>query len=99
MIARVRRHLVLPDRGVLLVSTDVHGNEEDVARLETVFERERAENPDTHWVILGDVVHAPSLEARVDRPDLYDFDDGSMRIVDRIERLSQEHEGHVHFVL
>lgn len=95
----MKRHLVLPDRGVLLVSTDVHGNEEDMRKLEEIFLAERSVEPETHWVILGDVVHAPNHEARVDRPDLYDFDDGSMRIVDRIVMLQREHDGHVHFVL
>lgn len=50
-------------------------------------------------MILGDIVHAPSRDARAERPELYDFDDGSMRIVDRILAVSAEHEGHVHFVL
>lgn len=95
----MRRHLVLPARGTLLVSTDVHGNDDDVARLEAIFLEERARSPEVHWVILGDVVHAPSEEARSDRPDLYDFEDGTMRIVDRILALRASHAGHVHFVL
>lgn len=84
---------------MLLVSTDVHGNDEDMARLESIFAAERASDPETHWVILGDVVHAPSADARAERPELYDYDDASMRIVDRIVRLQQAHAGHVHFVL
>lgn len=94
-----RRHLVLPDRGVLLVNTDVHGNAEDFARLEVIFREQRAREPDTHWVILGDVVHAPDGEARRSQPELYDYDDGSMHIVDRIHALAAEAPGHVHFVL
>lgn len=95
----MRRHLVLPERGVLLISTDVHGNAGDFERLEAIFEDERSSEPETHWVILGDVVHAPDASARKSSPDLYDFDDGSMRIVDRVLALEQEHAGHVHFVL
>jgi len=40
----MRRHVVLPARGVLHVSTDVHGNLADFARLEAVFEAERAQD-------------------------------------------------------
>jgi hypothetical protein len=95
----MKRHVVLPTRGVVLASTDVHGNGEDIARLADVFEAERAREPETHWVILGDVVHAPDARARADRPDLYDFDDATMPIVDRLTSLSLEHPGRVHFVL
>jgi hypothetical protein len=94
-----RRHLVLPARGVLLVNTDVHGNAEDFARLEAVFREERAREPETHWVILGDVVHGPDAEARASEPELYGYPDGSMEIVDRIRVLREEAPDHVHFVL
>lgn len=95
----MRRHLVLPARGTLLVSTDVHGNAEDMAKLAAVFLEERAREPETHWVVLGDIVHAPSADARSDRPELYDFDDGTMAIVDQLLALRGAHPGHVHFVL
>lgn len=95
----MRRHLVLPARGVLLISTDVHGNAGDFARLEAIFAETRKAEPETHWVILGDVVHAPDAAARKSSPDLYDFDDGSMRIVDRILALEKAARGYVHFVL
>ncbi|MFO0620522.1 MAG: metallophosphoesterase [Polyangia bacterium] len=95
----MQRHLILPARGRLLVSTDVHGNEEDIATLEAIFVALRAQEPQTHWVILGDVVHAPDAASRQQRPDLYDYDDGSMQIVDRILAQQHAHPGHVHFVL
>ncbi len=95
----VKRHLILPSRGTLVINTDVHGNDEDMARLEEIFVAERAREPETHWVILGDIVHAPSDDARIHRPELYDFLDGTMQIVDRLLRLMSDHTGHVHFVL
>ena len=95
----MRRHLVLPARGVLLISTDVHGNAADFDRLAAIFAETRKAEPETHWVILGDVVHAPDAGARKSSPDLYDFDDGSMTIVDRILALEQVAPGRVHFVL
>ncbi len=95
----MRRHLILPARGILLVSTDVHGNLADFARLETIFREELAREPDTHWIILGDIVHAPDAGARRSDPAFYDYDDGSITIVDRILALEREAEGRVHFVL
>ena len=95
----MKRHLVLPARGVLLVSTDVHGNAADFARLEAIFHETLAAEPETHWVILGDVVHAPDDLARRSTPALYDYPDGSMQIVDRIRALASEHAENVHFVL
>lgn len=95
----VKRHLVLPRRGVLLASTDLHGNAEDFARLAAIFREERERAPEAHWVILGDVVHAPDERARRDGPELYDFPDGSMEIVDGILALAREAPGRVHFVL
>lgn len=95
----MKRHLVLPARGVLLVSTDVHGNLADFVRMEALFEASRVTERETHWVILGDVVHAPDPVARRTSPELYDYADGSMEIVDRILALEQRAPGHVHFVL
>lgn len=95
----MQRHLILPAQGKLLISTDVHGNEEDIATLEAIFVALRAQDPQTHWVILGDVVHAPDEASRRENPDLYDYPDGSMQIVDRILIQQRAHPGHVHFVL
>lgn len=94
-----RRHRVLGREGVLLVNTDLHGHLEDFEALEKVFHAERAAHPIVHWVILGDIVHAPSDEARKSDPALYDFDDGSFAIADRIAQLQYEHPEHVHFVI
>lgn len=89
------RHRILPARGRLLVSTDLHGNLADFRALEAVFARE----PDTHWAILGDVVHGPNAEARKDHPELYDYDDDSSAIIHRLLELRAAHPEHVHFVL
>ena len=95
----MRRHVVLPERGVLLVSTDVHGNLADFVRLEEIFAAEIAREPETHWVILGDVVHGPDERARVSHPDWYGYADDSMAIVDRILAAEAAAPGRVHFVL
>lgn len=95
----VPRTAILPSRGALLVSTDLHGNWADFAALRARFLRMRAAEPATHWVILGDCVHGPSEEARARRPDLYDYSDMSAEIVAAILELMREHPGKIHYVL
>lgn len=91
-----RRHLILPDQGTLLVNTDVHGNGEDFDRMVEIFESAQ-DNP--HWVILGDIVHAPDEGARMRRPELYDYDDRSGEIATKILALQRKHPERVHFVI
>lgn len=91
----MRRHVILPTQGTLLVSTDVHGNAEDFSRMEAHFRVEA----DAYWVILGDVVHAPDPGTRQRFPALYDYEDGSLWIVQRILALQEELPERVLFVL
>lgn len=93
------RTRILPRRGTLLVSTDLHGNWDDFAALRARFLAARASDPETHWVILGDSVHGPSPEARTRQPGLYDYDDASPALPAAILALQAEHRGHVHYVL
>ena len=93
------RTQILPDRGTLLVSTDMHGNLEDFVALRAAFLKVCAEDPACHWAILGDAVHGPSPEARARRPALYDYEDASAAIVVGILELQQQHPGRVHYVL
>lgn len=88
----MRRHLILPSQGTLLVNTDLHGNLDDFLAMHSRFEEER----DAHWVILGDVVHGPDDRAREDEPDLYGYPDRSFDIVERIAKLRSDR---VHYVL
>lgn len=93
------RHRVLPTRGQLIVSTDVHGHGEDMRRLEARFRAALERSGEAHWVILGDLVHAPCEEARGDHPDLYDYPDESMALCDQVLRLQAEFPERVHYVL
>ena len=96
----VLRHLRLAGSGVALVNTDVHGNGGDFRRLEGIFRERVAEHGSgAHWVILGDVVHGPSAEARRHASGLYDYADESAAIVARIVELCAEFPEQVHFVL
>jgi hypothetical protein len=99
MTGDAERYRVLPERGTLLVSTDLHGNGEDYRRMETIFRSTLAQDPETHWVILGDTVHGPDPLARVWKPALYDYPDESYRLVEAILELQEEIPGRVHYVL
>ena len=94
-----RRYRILPDQGTLLVSTDFHGDREAFERLREIFEARHAEDPATHWAILGDLVHGPDPRARQRRPDLYDYDDDSWYVVEGVARLVRAHPERVHLLL
>jgi len=95
----MRRYRVLPDRGTLLVSTDLHGNGEDFRALREVFLSWAETDEAVHWVHLGDLVHAPDAQARRDEPELYDFPDESWTIVDGVSRLVRDWPEQFHLVL
>lgn len=95
----IKRWRLLPRRGALLVSTDLHGNGEDFRRLRAIFESARARGEDLHWALLGDTVHGPSPEARAEQPELYDFPDESFAIVRGVRALAAQHPDRIHYVL
>src|SRR5262245_3353119 len=60
--AAVRRVVQLPDRGRLIVGTDVQGNVTDFDRIAAIFEEATAREPDgAYLVVTGDLVHGPEL--------------------------------------
>ena len=83
----VPRTLRLPSQGTLIVSTDLHGNREDLERLVDIFERTLRVDPDTRWLILGDLVHGPDDDAGRRHPELYDYPDESPALVTRLVAL------------
>jgi Calcineurin-like phosphoesterase len=91
--------LRLPSNGRLLISADMHGNHEDFRRLSAYFTSLRQKEPETHWVILGDAVHGPSLEASMKNQELYGYQDESWVIVEGIIALQERHPGRVHFLI
>lgn len=93
------RVLTLPDRGVLMVSTDLHGNLDDLRALHAHFDRLRGSRDDAHWVLLGDLVHGPNDEARRLRADLYDYPDESPAVVEYVDDLRRAYPGYVHLLL
>jgi len=99
MAGRVR---ILPDRGQLLVSTDLHGNRGDFDRLAGIFAALRAEADDpqtVHWALLGDLVHGPSDLARRRDPARFNYSDQSPVLVEAVIALRQRWPDNVHLVL
>ncbi|MBT3220039.1 MAG: hypothetical protein HN348_13195 [Proteobacteria bacterium] len=93
------RHRILPNHGTLFVSTDFHGNGADFRRMRQLFESHLAQTPQTHWAILGDLVHAPDPQSRRDNPRLYDFDDESWEIVRGVSELHRQYPERLHLIL
>lgn len=91
-----KRTTVLPDRGVAIVNTDVHGNLEDIRAARRAFE---ASGPEAHWVVLGDLVHGPDDGARAEDPLMYGYPDESMRVVEEVLEARRRSPDRVHFVL
>lgn len=90
---------LLPDHGTLLVSADLHGSLADFRRLVEVFHAARADDPDTHWALLGDCVHGPSPSAASYRPALYGYVDQSPELVEELSALAAAHPGRIHYLL
>jgi hypothetical protein len=92
----MQRWYQLPNTGQVLISTDLHGNGKDFRRLCEIF---LAMPDDTHWVNLGDMVHAPNVHSRKAQPELYDFEDESLLIVEGILELKALYPDRIHYVL
>ncbi len=93
-----KRSRVLPNRGKLLLHTDLHGNGEDFRRLKQRFFELRTQDEQTHWVILGDIVHGPAGHDS-EASEAYNYPDASWELVAEINHLTQTYPEHVHFVL
>ncbi len=96
----MRRVLHLPDRGRLIVATDVQGNAADFARVASVFE-DAAKLPEgAVLVVTGDLVHGPEL-TEAQWPDyLGTFYRGdSKAVLEHARALAEQYPGRVHFLL
>ena len=95
----INKVLHLPSQGKLLISAEMHGNGEDLRRLCAAFESLSRNEPETHWVILGDAVHGPSPEAAKKNQRLYGYQDESWAIIEGIMSAQERHPGRVHFLI
>jgi len=92
--------LQLPDRGRLIVATDLQGNVRDFSAIEAVFEREVETADGAVLVITGDLVHGPEIpeiQWPVHLGTYYHGD--SPELIARARALADRHPGRVHFLL
>jgi hypothetical protein len=96
----VRRVVVLPDRGRLIVATDLQGNVEDFDRVAAVFERALGAPDGATLVITGDLVHGPEIDES-SWPDYLGtyYQGDSKTVLERARELSDRHPGRVHYLL
>jgi hypothetical protein len=97
-----RPRLVLPKReGVILVSSDLHGNFEDYQALRVIFEELRLRDPDALWISVGDWVHGPKPGGRVRSTGevLYDYEDRSRDLVLALHELETAYAGQFYTLL
>jgi hypothetical protein len=96
-MARVLR---LPDRGRLIVCTDLQGCLRDFDRIVEVFEQTRRSHGDTHLLFTGDLIHGPHLEED-EWPDFLGefYRDASGELMDAYVALEQRFPGRVHALI
>jgi hypothetical protein len=92
------RVLRLPERGTLLVATDLQGNLGDFRRLEAHF---LAAGDDAWLVLTGDLVHGPDEETADHWPDFLGtpYRDESPALLDAFRGLQARAPGRVHCLL
>jgi hypothetical protein len=97
-MARVIR---LPDRGRLLVCTDLQGCMRDFQRMVEVYEQALLDNSgDVHLIFTGDLIHGPHIEPE-DWPDFLGeyYRDASGDVMIAYAGLAAQYPGRIHALL
>jgi hypothetical protein len=97
-MARVLR---LPDRGRLIVCTDLQGCLRDYHRVVDIFHQTRARyGGDAYLLFTGDLIHGPHLEED-EWPDFLGefYRDASGELIDEFVSLSHQYPGRVHALI
>jgi hypothetical protein len=97
-MARVIR---LPDKGRLLVCTDLQGCMRDFQRMVHVFEQALIQyQGDAHLIITGDLIHGPHIDPE-DWPDFLGeyYRDQSGEVMIAYAGLAAQYPGRVHALL
>lgn len=83
----------LPDEGVLLVCTDLHGNFGDFERMLAIYEEEEAAGNQPVLAFCGDLVHGPSPDVEESWPSHLGtpYRDESVELIRAFEALSRDH--------
>ena len=58
------RVVVFPNKGNLLVCSDLHGNKEDYLQMLNLFESELKNLEETYLLFLGDLIHGPDENSK-----------------------------------
>jgi hypothetical protein len=93
--------LRLPDRGRLIVCTDLQGCLRDFRQVVAIFRDRLAETGgDAHLLFTGDLVHGPHID-RSDWPDFLGeyYRDESGELMRQFARLRAANPGHVHAII
>lgn len=96
----MRRVIQLPDRGRLIVATDVQGNVGDFDRVAAAFEDAARSRDGAYLVVTGDLVHGPEL-SEAEWPDyLGTFYRGDSKgVLEHARELAERYPGRVHYLL
>lgn len=86
------RLLRLPEKGELLICTDLHGNLRDFGTMVGLFEQRLAEGTDPFLLFTGDLIHGPSCTPE-EWPEYLGsyFPDESGEVVEGFIRLQERH--------
>ena len=97
----VRRVLQLPDRGRLIVATDVQGNVADFDRVAAIFEDAAQSREGAYLVVTGDLVHGPGADRGASGPTTSAPSTTATRRPCSSTRasLGARHPGRVHYLL
>ena len=89
--------LRLPDRGRLLVCTDLQGCLRDFERIAELFVQAHDEHKDAHLLFTGDLIHGPHLEEE-EWPEFLGeyYRDASGAVITAYEALTAAYPGRVH---
>ncbi len=96
-MARVLR---LPDRGRLIICTDLQGCLRDFHRIVEIFDDAMATTGDAHLLFTGDLIHGPHLD-EADWPDFLGeyYRDASGDVIDELAVLMDHHPGRIHALI
>lgn len=93
-----QKYVILPNKGKMIISTDLHGNYHDYKQLKDIFLQQHQNDNKIYWIILGDVVHGPNREFAEKSP-LYNFEDLSWQIVEDLISLQTQYPNHIYYIL
>ena len=94
------RVITLPDRGVLVAATDLHGNLRDFRTVVARFRTLRSGGADPHLVLCGDLVHGPAIAETAWPEHLGTFyQDQTPELLAEAEQLQRDFPGRIHYLL